>query len=195
MAGEHFGRLEITSRAELRQWLAANHGQADSVWLVTWKKGDTARHVSYNETVEELLCFGWVDSLPRKLDAGRTMRLMSPRRVKSNWSRVNRDRVEKLLALGLMQPSGMRLVELAKTRGTWDKLDAADASALPDDLEAAFSAVADSAANFNAFPKFARSAILEWIMNAKQPATRAKRIEETARLAGQNIRANQWRPQ
>jgi uncharacterized protein YdeI (YjbR/CyaY-like superfamily) len=193
MAGEHLERLEVASRGKLRNWLAKNHSKTESVWLVTWKKADPARHVPYDAVVEELLCFGWVDSLPRKLDHERSMLLISPRKAKSNWSKVNRDRVERLVASGLMQPSGLSLIEEAKARGTWEALDMVEALSVPGDLQTALAAVPDAAANFDAFPKSAKRGILEWILNAKQPATRAKRIEETARLAGENIRANQWR--
>jgi len=80
-----FEQIEISSRADLRRWLEENHTQAQSVWLVTWKKGDP-RYLPYGEIVEEALCFGWVDSLPRKLDAARSMLLLSPRRAGSGWS-------------------------------------------------------------------------------------------------------------
>jgi uncharacterized protein YdeI (YjbR/CyaY-like superfamily) len=193
MAGERLEQLEITSRAELRKWLSANHERTDSVWLISWKKADPVRHVSYDAVVEELLCFGWVDSLPRKLDEQRSMLLISPRKAKSNWSKVNRDRVKMLLAEGLMQPPGLKLVEEAKTRGTWDALDAVEALIVPEDMLAALASVPGAAENFANFPKSARRGILEWILNAKQPATRAKRLEETARLAAENVRANQWR--
>jgi uncharacterized protein YdeI (YjbR/CyaY-like superfamily) len=193
VAGEHLVQVEITSRHELREWLTANHAITESVWLITWKKADLMRHVPYDAVVEELLCFGWVDSLPRKLDDQRSMLLISPRKAKSNWSKVNRDRVEKLLASGLIHPSGLKLIEVAKARGTWEALDKVESLAVPDDLQGSLSAIPGAAANFDVFPKSAKRGILEWILNAKQPATRAKRIEETARLAGQNIRANQWR--
>jgi uncharacterized protein YdeI (YjbR/CyaY-like superfamily) len=193
VAGEHLEQLEITSRAELRKWLSANHERTASVWLITWKKADLVRHVPYDAVVEELLCFGWVDSLPRKLDEQRSMLLISPRKAKSNWSKVNRDRVERLLADGLMHPPGLKLVDEAKARGTWDALDAVEALTVPEDLLAALASVSGAGENFANFPKSAKRGILEWISNAKQPATRAKRVAETARLAAQNIRANQWR--
>jgi uncharacterized protein YdeI (YjbR/CyaY-like superfamily) len=193
MAGERLEQLEITSRAELRKWLSANHERTDSVWLISWKKADPVRYVPYDAVVEELLCFGWVDSLPRKLDEQRSMLLISPRKAKSNWSKVNRDRVKKLLAEGLMRPPGLKLVEEAKARGTWDALDAVEALIVPEDMLAALALVPGAAENFANFPKSAKRGILEWILNAKQPATRAKRLQETARLAAENVRANQWR--
>lgn len=193
VAGEHLERLEIASGNDLRDWLRQNHGKSESIWLVTWKKTDLMRHVPYDAIVDELLCFGWIDSLPRKLDDDRSMLLISPRKAKSNWSKVNRDKVERLMTAGLMQAPGLNRVEEAKTRGTWEALDTVDTLSIPEDLQAALCAVALADTNFNAFPKSAKRGILEWILNAKLPETRAKRIEETARLAGENIRANQWR--
>lgn len=185
-------RIEIASRAELRQWLAANHGQAASIWLVTWKKGDP-RHLPYNDLVEEALCFGWVDSLPRKLDASRSMILLSPRRPGSAWSKPNKDRVARLIRDGLMTSAGLAKIEAAKRSGAWTKLDAVEALTVPDDLAAALRASPLAADHWERFPRSVKRGILEWIEQAKRPETRAKRIAETATRAAQGERANQWR--
>lgn len=186
-----FEKVEIASRAALRRWLEANHGQAESIWLVTWKKGDP-RYVPYGEVVEEALCFGWVDSLPRKLDAARTMLLLSQRRAGSAWSKVNKDKAERMIRSGLMHPAGLAKIEAARASGTWDKLADVDALAVPDDLAAAFRDHPPAAEIWDAFPKSARRGILEWILQARRPETRARRIAETARLAAIGERANQW---
>jgi len=98
-------RVAVGSRAELRCWLEANHAQDSAIWLVTWKKHVADRHVPWDDVVEEALCFGWVDSLPRKLDADRTMLRLSPRRPGSGWSAINKSRIEGLIARGLMAPA------------------------------------------------------------------------------------------
>lgn len=188
-----FQRVEIASRAELRHWFEANAGQADSVWLVTWKKGDP-RYVPYTEIVDEALCFGWVDSLPRKLDAVRTMLLLSPRRAGSAWSKINRQKAERLIRDGLMRPRGLERIEAAKQNGDWDRLQTVDELVAPDDLMASLRPSPPAQQNWEAFPKSARRGILEWILQARRPETRAKRIAETARLAALGARANQWRP-
>jgi uncharacterized protein YdeI (YjbR/CyaY-like superfamily) len=185
-------RVEIDSLHALRDWLAKHHRQNESVWLVTWKKPD-ARHVPWPDVVDELLCFGWIDSLPRKLDDKRTMLRLSPRKPKSAWSAINKAKVEKLIAEGRMTPAGLAMVELAKTTSTWDALTASDSLALPDDLVKAFARHKTALQNFEAFPKSVRKAILEWIHAAKKPETRASRILETVTKAKDNIRANQWR--
>jgi uncharacterized protein YdeI (YjbR/CyaY-like superfamily) len=191
-AAASYPQVEVKSRAAWRSWLLAHHGREGGVWLVTYKKG-RGPHLPYGEAVEEALCFGWVDSLPRKLDEDRTMLLMTPRKAGSAWSAANKARVATLLAAGLIAPAGLAKVEEAKASGAWDKLDAVEALTIPDDLAAALAAASGAAAAFADFPRSARRGILEWIVQAKRPDTRAKRIAETARLAGQGKRANQWR--
>lgn len=185
-----FERIAAASREDLRAWLAANHRQTDSIWLVTWKKAAGERHLPYNDIVEECLCFGWVDSLPRKLDDQRTMLLLSPRKPGSAWSAANKARVRKLIASGLMTPAGLARVEAAKADGSWSFLDDVETLAIPDDLSRALKAHPPAAKLFAAFPPSTRRGVLEWIKQAKTPETRAKRVTETARLAADNIRAN-----
>ncbi len=193
MAGEKLPTIEVTSRKVLRDWLAANHFTAGSTWLITHKKSEGSKYVTYDDVVEELLCFGWVDSLPRKLDVVRSMLLIAPRKPASNWSKLNKERVERMIAAGLMMPSGLALVEAAKRSGAWTALDRVEELTLPDDLVAQLGNFPKARSNFEAFPKSAKRGILEWILNAKTDVTRQKRVEETARLANENIRANQWR--
>jgi uncharacterized protein YdeI (YjbR/CyaY-like superfamily) len=186
--------VHALSRSDWRQWLADNHASATGVWLVSYKKGTGMPRVEYGEAVEEALCFGWVDSKPNKLDAERTLLWFAPRKAGSGWSRPNKDRVHRMIEGGLMAAAGLLKVEQAKLDGSWTKLDAVEDLVLPLDLAAALAAAPDAARNFEAFPRSAKRGILEWIVNAKTASTRAKRIEETARLASTNERANQWRP-
>ena len=110
-----YERVEVESRAQWRAWLAEHHDSSPGAWLVTFKKRAVPdRHVHYADTVEEALCFGWVDSLGRKLDERRSQLLMTPRKPKSNWSRPNKERVERLVAAGLMAPAGLAAVVVAK---------------------------------------------------------------------------------
>jgi uncharacterized protein YdeI (YjbR/CyaY-like superfamily) len=191
VTGDGLARVEVRSQAELRAWLAANHAQAESIWLVTWKKGHAA-HLPYGAIVDEALCFGWVDSRPRRLDDARTMVLLSPRRAGSAWSGVNKARVARLLNEGHVAPPGLAAIDRAKADGTWTVLDGASALAVPEDLAAALDA-AGARASFDAFPPSARRAILEWITLAKRSETRAARVAETARAAARGERANAWR--
>jgi uncharacterized protein YdeI (YjbR/CyaY-like superfamily) len=186
-------RLVMSSRAEWRAWLEANHDRSGSLWLVTYKKASGRPTLSNDDIVEEALCFGWIDSLPRKLDSERTMLLLSPRKPGSLWSALNKRRAERMIAAGLMRPAGLALIEAAQADGSWTALDAVEALAIPDDLAAALDARPPARTHFEAFPRSAKRGILEWILQAKRPETRARRVEETARLAERNERANQWR--
>lgn len=192
MSGADLARVEIKTRAALRAWLMRHHAQPNSIWLVTYKKGK-GPHVPYDAIVEEALCFGWVDSLPRALDADRTMLRLSPRKPKSGWSGVNKARIEKLIASERMAPPGLAAIDTAKRNGAWTKLDSASALIVPRDLAAALKADAAAAKNFAAFPPSTRRAILEWISAAKKPETRAARIAACIRDAARDIRVNQPR--
>jgi uncharacterized protein YdeI (YjbR/CyaY-like superfamily) len=187
-------RVQPDSVADWRAWLAEHHPRGTGVWLVTWRAGSAGPKISYEESVEQALCFGWVDSKGRALDAERTMLWFAPRKARSGWSRPNKQRVERLLAAGLMAPAGLALVEAAKADGSWTLLDAVEDLVVPDDLAAAFEAAPPSREHWEAFPRSVKRALLEWIVQARRPETRAKRIAETAERASRNERANQWRP-
>ena len=184
-------QVEVRSREALRQWLSENHHRPDSIWLITWKT-HTDHHLPWDDVVEEALCFGWIDSQPRKPDQDRSMIRLSPRKPGSGWSGVNKARVEALLAAGLMAPPGLAVIEGARRDGSWTALDSASRLSVPDDLVAALDARPGAAVNFAAFPPSARRSILEWIATAKRNETRASRVNETARLAQLGQRANQW---
>lgn len=193
MAERELGKIEVTTRQQWRDWLTANHAQSDSIWVVTYRKGASQPRVPYDDLVEEALAFGWIDSLPRRLDDERTMLLMSPRKSGSNWSAVNKARVEKMTAAGLMHPAGQAKVDQARADGSWSALDAVERLEVPDDLKAAFDARPGAAEAWEGFPRSVRRGVLEWILNARTAPTRAKRIAETADKAARGERANQWR--
>ncbi len=186
--------VEVTTLAQWRAWLQLNHTQRASVWLVTYKKGGSHPCVSYDEVVSEALCWGWIDSLPRKLDDERTMLRFSPRSKNTGWSALNKQRVARMVAAQRMQPQGMVKIDAAIADGSWQRLDRVEALEIPADLATALASHTGAAAQFVAFPRSVQRGILEWILAAKRPETRAKRILETATLANQGKRANQWRP-
>jgi len=149
--------------------------------------------VYYDEAVDEALCFGWIDSKINKRDDESFYQFFARRNPKSKWSRVNKNKVERLQAEGRMAPEGLAMVELARQNGTWNALDEVENLTIPPDLQQALDALPNAAAHFDAFPRSVKRGILEWILNAKKDETRQKRILETATLAAQNIRANQFR--
>lgn len=181
-------------RQAWRTWLEENHASAKSVWLIIYRKQSGTPSVYYEQAVEEALCFGWIDSKANKRDEESFFQFFARRNPKSNWSKVNKERVERLLAEGLMRPAGLQMIELAKQNGTWNALDEVENLILPEDLQAALQNNQVANEKFEAFPRSVKRGILEWILNAKRPETRRKRIEETVTLAAQNKRANQYRP-
>ena len=180
--------IQPKTRAEWRVWLEENHAKLKGVWLITYKKSSGLQELTYEEAVQEAVCFGWIDSKGNKLDDQRTMLWYSPRKPGAGWSKSNKERVERLLAEGLIAPAGLAKIEAAKNDGSWTALDDVEARIIPPDLEKAFTDFPNSKENFGKFPSSTRRTILLWISTAKTAGTRAKRIEETARLAQNNIR-------
>jgi uncharacterized protein YdeI (YjbR/CyaY-like superfamily) len=186
-------RYQPKSRADWRAWLEKNHATAAGVWFVYYKKASAKERVSYEDAVEEALCFGWIDSVQRVVDAERTMLRFSPRKPKSAWSKLNKGRVGRLMRVGLMTPAGLAKIEAAKRDGSWSALDAVERLTMPADLKAALAADPDAARHFAAFPPSSKKIILGWIASAKRPETRAKRVSETVRQAAKNLKANHYR--
>jgi uncharacterized protein YdeI (YjbR/CyaY-like superfamily) len=181
------------TRAEWRAWLAANYSRTMGIWIISYKKATGKPYVDYDAAVEEALCFGWIDSKPNKLDAERTMLWFAPRKPRTGWSKLNKDRVERLQAAELLAEPGLAKIADAQADGSWNALDAIEALEIPADLAVALAAHPPAESYFSAFPRSAKRGILEWIANARKPETRAKRIQETAMLAAENKRANQWK--
>lgn len=186
---DRFQRVEITSRDDLHRWLLENHTQTESIWLVVYKKHVTEKHVNHWDIVDEGLCFGWIDSRVAKLDEDRSLLLFSPRKPKSAWSRVNKGRLERLFAEERMQPTGLRAIEIAKENGSWERIDQATTDEPPQDFLEALNASEAAKASWSSFPPSSRRAILEWILMAKKPETRANRIRETVEKAEKGLRA------
>jgi uncharacterized protein YdeI (YjbR/CyaY-like superfamily) len=180
--------LAPQDRAVWRRWLARHHERPDGVWLLIAKKG-AGTGVSYEEAIREALCFGWIDSTAGSHDEQHYKLWMGPRKPKSGWSAVNKQRLAELEAEGMIEPAGRAAIELAKRNGSWASLDASIALEVPEDLAAAFRRHKGAKANWDAFPPSTKRVILEWIRSAKRDETRAKRIEETASKAAVNVRA------
>lgn len=179
--------IYIKNRSDLRSWLSKNYNQKEGVWLV-FEKGKN-RTIDISEIVEELLCFGWIDSKGGKVDETKTKLYVAPRKPKSNWSGLNKSRVEKLLKEGLIEEPGLKMIELAKKTGTWNALNDVENLVIPNDLENEFKKYKNAKENFNAFSKSSQKMILQWILSAKRPETRKARIEKTAEMADRNEKA------
>ena len=169
----------MTSRAAWRAWLEEHHATAPGVWVVTYRKASEGPHLPYEALVEEALCFGWIDSKGNKVDDERTKLLVTPRKKGSGWSRPNKERIERLMANGLMTPAGLAKIEAAKADGSWSALDDIEAMVVPPDLGAALRADPEALAGWERFAPSVRKPLLQWIAFAKRPETRAKRVAET----------------
>jgi uncharacterized protein YdeI (YjbR/CyaY-like superfamily) len=183
-------QVEAATRREWRNWLAKHGRTAQGAQLVMYNKKSGKSGVTYEEAVEEALCFGWIDNKATKRDEESHFLWFAPRKAKSNWSQSNKERVERLIAQGLMTPEGQAFIDLAKSNGTWDVLDGAQQAVIPEDLQKELARNKKAQQYFNAFPPSSQRLILEWIATAKRPETRQKRITETVTLAAQNIRAH-----
>jgi uncharacterized protein YdeI (YjbR/CyaY-like superfamily)/alkylated DNA nucleotide flippase Atl1 len=180
--------LHAPDRAAWRDWLAAHHASRKGVWLIIYHKKSGIPTVYYPDAVDEAICFGWIDSTRRKRDHQSFYQYFAVRNPKSSWSRVNKEKVERLLAANLMMPPGLQMVALAKDTGTWDAQNGVEALHMPPDLQATLARHPMATTHFEAFPKSVKRFALDWIGSAKHPYTRLSRVEEVAELANQNIR-------
>lgn len=171
--------VEVRSLGALREWLRAYHASARAVWLVTFKKAHPD-HLPFGEVVEELLCWGWIDSTVRSVDEHRMKHLVGPRKETSAWSAVNKKTVERMRAAGRMQPAGEARIAAAMANGMWTFLDDVERLEVPGDLGAA---LGDGRAAWEGWSRSIRRAWLETIKRAKTAPTREKRIADCAAAA------------
>jgi uncharacterized protein YdeI (YjbR/CyaY-like superfamily) len=181
---ENFVKVEVRSAIELREWLQKNHKQKDSIWLVTYKKEIKDKYVSVQEVLDELLCFGWIDGIRRKLDEQKTMQLISPRQVQ-HWTKTYKDRFAKLEKEGRMTEVGRKSVEISKQNGLWNFMDDVDALIKPHDFIKCLEENPPAMIFFDAFGAASKRFMLRHIKIAKSVTTRAKRISEITLLAKQ----------
>lgn len=179
---DNFLKVEASSSAELRSWLEQHYSQEESVWLVTFLKIVPEKHLSTTEVLDELICFGWIDGIRRKLDDTRTMQLISPRRVQ-HWAKTYKDRAAKLIEEGKMHEAGFRSIDLSKQSGLWDFMDDVDQLIVPQDLRDELEKHAGASEFFYSINDSSKRFVLRWIKLAKTEKTRKARILELARLS------------
>jgi uncharacterized protein YdeI (YjbR/CyaY-like superfamily) len=180
------------SRQEWRQWLIENHSLKQSVWLVYHKKKTNMPSVAYTEAVDEALCFGWIDSTRISLGDDQFMQFFCKRKPKSVWSKVNKAKIQRLISEGLMMQAGYESVETAKLNGSWVILDDVEDLKIPKDLAGEFKSRPGSKAYFMSLSKSARKSMLQWLVLAKRPETRQKRIAEIAEQASHGQKPRQF---
>lgn len=176
--------VEVRSLGDLRAWLADNHATSASVWLVTYKKA-SPHYLRFGDVVEELICWGWIDSSVRRVDEMRMKHLISPRKETSAWSAVNKEIVTRMRAAGRMQPAGEARIAAAEANGMWGFLDDVERLEVPDDLA---TALGEARADWEGWSRSIRRAWLERIKSAKTAPTRAKRIADCAQAARRNLK-------
>ena len=180
---DNFQKVEVTSQAELRRWLEQNHQQEESVWLVTFLKAVPEKYLSTAEVLDELICFGWIDGIRRKLDERRTMQLISPRRVQ-HWAKSYKDRAAKLIAEGKMHAAGFHSIEHSKQVGLWDFMEDVDRLEVPQDLQDGLDKVPGASDFFHRLNDASKRFVLRWLKLAKTEKTRKARIQQLAELSG-----------
>ncbi|MFZ1789049.1 MAG: YdeI/OmpD-associated family protein [Saprospiraceae bacterium] len=181
------------SRTELRNWLVANHEREEAVWIICYKKGSGMPTISWSEMVDELLCFGWIDGKRNAIDHEKFKQFVCKRKPKSIWSKINKQKILDLGEAGLMMPAGYRVIDVAKANGSWDTLVEVDDMVVPDDLEAAFAKNPGSKEYYMSLSNSVKKIILYWVLSAKLPDTRAKRITDIAESASQQLKPSHLR--
>jgi uncharacterized protein YdeI (YjbR/CyaY-like superfamily) len=181
--------LTVRNRADLRDWLAAHHAEPGPVWLASFKRHHPD-YLAYEPQVEELLCWGWIDSVTRALDADRTMILIAPRNPRSAWSAINKAHVERARASGAMTPAGEAKVAAAMANGQWRFLDEVERLEVPGDLAEALGPLRPG---WDAWPKSVQRGTLEWIKTAKTAPTRAARIADVTASLREDRRPKPFR--
>ena len=175
---DHHPHITPKSRREWRAWLTKHHRSAQGVWLVYAKKHTGLPSLNWQDGVEEALCFGWIDSLRKPVDDTYFKQLYTPRKVKSNWSAINKAAAERLIAEGVMTAAGLAAIEVAKANGSWNVIDHVESLIVPDDFRKALAKNKAARAGFDALSPFVRKQFLYRLNSAKRPETRAKRIAE-----------------
>ena len=181
------------SRQAWRRWLEENHRSQQSVWLICYKMKSGMPTLSWSEAVDEALCFGWIDSTRKTIDNDKFIQFFCKRKPNSVWSKINKEKVQRLVETGLMTQAGIDSVEIAQQNGSWTILDEAETLEIPADLEKEFGSQPGAMDFFLSLSRSARKSILQWLVLAKRPETRQERITEIAALAAQKQKPKQFR--
>lgn len=173
------------NRKHWRDWLRKNHAGKSEVWVVFFKKTSQKANLSYNDAVEEAICFGWIDGTKRSIDEDRYMHRFSPRKTGSRWSPSNKDRARRLLDAGLMTGAGKLAIAEAKENGSWDNpVTSPGPLPMPPDFDARLKRNSKARTFFDSLTPSCRRQFVDWVASAKRDETRRRRIEEAIGLLG-----------
>lgn len=182
----------VNTKTEWRQWLQENHQTEQSIWLVCNTKKSSLPTISWSELVDEALCFGWIDSTRKTIDELSFVQLFSKRKPNSTWSKINKEKIQKLIDSQMMTEAGYETIKTAQQNGSWTILDSVEDLTIPKDLGEAFKNYPGSEDYFLSLSKSMKKMLLQWIVLAKRPETRKKRIDEIAELAAQGKKPKQF---
>lgn len=180
------------SASEWRKWLEQHHISRSSVWVVFYSKASQKPSLSWSEAVDIALCYGWIDSKKIKIDHETSHQFFSKRKAKSTWSKINKDKILKLIESGLMAKAGLDSIEIAKQNGSWTILDQVEELIVPQDFEDALDAKPGAKEFYESLSKSVRKMMLAWLVFAKRPETRQSRIDEIAELASKRQKPKQF---
>ena len=180
-------------KTEWRKWLELNHIEKEAVWLIFYKKKSPHYNLSWSESVDEALCFGWIDSVKLSIDEERYKQYFSKRKAKSIWSKINKNKIKNLINQKLMSEAGYKSIEVAKANGSWTTVDKVESLEIPQDLKAQLTNSKGSLEFFESLSKSAKKILLHWVISAKREETRKKRISEIVENASRNMKPKQFR--
>ncbi len=179
--------LYVTNREDWRAWLEKNYASANEIWLVYYKKHTGKPRIPYDDAVEEALCFGWIDSIIKRVDDETYMQKFTPRKSASTWSELNKKRVQKMIRQGRMTEAGLTRINEAKKNGTWAETVASKkAFELSPEIKKSLAANKKAWGNFNKLAPSHKKQYIGWIMSAKKEETREKRLKEAIKLLAQD---------
>lgn len=168
------------TQLQWREWLKKNHDSCQEIWLIFWKRHTGKQCIDYDSSVETAICFGWIDSLMKSIDEDSYARKFTPRRGKSNWSVLNRERALEMIGSGAMTEAGMEAVKTARENGSW-YLPPQEVK-MPMELEDMIDKNPEAALFFAELAPSYRKHYMGWVDEAKKPEIRLKRAEESVRL-------------
>lgn len=177
MSAEEIESYCPSDKQEWRNWLQQNHIEQQSVWLILYKTNSAKFNLSWSDAVDEALCFGWIDSTRRPIDEEKFIQFFSQRKPKSNWSRINKEKIDRLMAEGKMTKAGINSIQLAKENGSWTFLDAIEDLVIPSDLATELSAHPVAKDFYQNLSNSIKKQILYWLASAKKEETRSKRLQ------------------
>lgn len=179
--------IYVSNRKDWREWLEKNHTTEKEIWLVYYKKHTGKDRIPYDDAVEEALCFGWIDSIVRRLDDEKYAQKFTPRKDQSNWSESNKRRIEKMTAQDKMTEAGLIKIKRAKETGKWDEIiSSPDLHEVHPDFKNELEKNPKAKENFNRLAPSYQKYYIGWISSAKRDETRNKRIKEALGLLEKN---------